>query len=67
MDPNSANSQFFITFADAPWLNGEYTVVGEVVEGMELVDAIKAGTQANNGAVTDPDAMVSVRVAADAP
>ncbi len=61
-DPNSANSQFFIMFADAPHLNGQYTVVGEVTEGMEIVDAIKRGTGAN-GEVTDaPDVMTDVRV-----
>ena len=42
-NPNSANSQFFITFADAPWLNGQYTVFGRVIEGMEHVDAIERG------------------------
>ena len=65
-DPNSANSQFFITYADAPWLNGQYTVVGEVTEGMEAVDALKKGTEANNGQVEDPDKIVSMKVAADA-
>jgi peptidylprolyl isomerase len=65
-DPNSANSQFFITYADAPWLNGQYTVVGQVTEGMEAVDAIKKGTEANNGQVENPDRIVSIKVAADA-
>jgi len=64
-NPNSANSQFFITFGDASFLNGQYTVVGEVESGMELVDNIKKGDQANNGSVTDPDRMIKVRVAAD--
>ena len=64
-DPNSANSQFFICFADAPWLNGEYTVVGEVVSGMEAVDKLKKG-EGGSGSVTDPDRMVKVQVAADA-
>ncbi|HEY6632002.1 MAG TPA: peptidylprolyl isomerase [Rhizobiaceae bacterium] len=64
-DPNSANSQFFITFGDASFLNGQYTVVGQVESGMELVDNIKKGDQANNGSVTDPDRMIKVRVAAD--
>ena len=50
-DPNSANSQFFICFADAAFLDGKYTVFGEVVSGMDVVDKIKAGTEANNGAV----------------
>jgi peptidylprolyl isomerase len=65
-DPNSANSQFFIMFAEAPFLNGQYTVVGEVVEGMEAVDKIKKGSEAENGAVQDPDKIVSMKVAADA-
>ncbi len=61
-DPNSANSQFFIMFADAPHLNGQYTVVGEVTEGLEIVDAIKRGT-GQNGEVSDtPDVMTDVRV-----
>jgi cyclophilin family peptidyl-prolyl cis-trans isomerase len=65
-DPNSANSQFFITFADASFLNGKYTVIGEVVSGMDVVDKLKkapAGSQ--SGAVTDPDKMTKVQVAAD--
>jgi peptidylprolyl isomerase len=64
-DPDSANSQFFITYADAPWLDGQYTIIGEVVDGMEAVDAIKAGSQSNNGMVSDPDRIVRMRVAAD--
>lgn len=64
--PNSANSQFFICFAESPWLNGQYTVFGEVVQGMEFVDKIKKGTKANNGAVSDPDTIVKLQVAADA-
>lgn len=64
-DPNSANSQFFITFAPTPNLNGAYTVVGQVVSGMEHVDNIKRGDRASNGAVTDPDRMISVRIASD--
>ncbi len=64
-DPNSANAQFFIMFAPAPPLEGQYTVVGNVESGMELVDKIKKGDQANNGAVTDPDRMIKVRIAAD--
>ena len=64
-DPDSANSQFFIMFAPAPHLNGDYTVVGEVVEGMDVVDAIKRGT-GRNGAVTgEPDRMEEVRVISD--
>ena len=61
-DPNSANSQFFIMFAPGDFLNGQYTVVGQVVEGMENVDKIKMGDEANNGSVTDPDRMISVKV-----
>ncbi len=64
--PDSANSQFFITFGDASFLNNQYTVFGRVIEGMEHVDAIKRGEQGQNGRVTGtPDRMVSVRVAAD--
>ncbi len=64
--PDSANSQFFIMFDEAPHLNGQYTVFGRVVEGMEHVDALERGDPANNGMVGDPDHMVSVQVAADA-
>ncbi|MDI7863175.1 peptidylprolyl isomerase [Rhizobiaceae bacterium n13] len=60
-DPNSANSQFFIMFAPGDFLNGQYTVVGKVVSGMEFVDKIKRGAGAN-GEVTDPDRMVKVTV-----
>ncbi|PZO74590.1 MAG: peptidylprolyl isomerase [Mesorhizobium amorphae] len=63
--PDSANSQFFITFAPAPFLDNQYTVVGQVESGMELVDKIKRGDEATNGSVTDPDRMVRVRIAAD--
>lgn len=59
-DPNSANSQFFICFDDCSFLNGQYTVWGEVVEGMELVDRIKRGEP-----VQDPDRIVSMKVQAD--
>ena len=65
-DPNSANSQFFICFADASFLNGQYTVIGNVVSGMEVVDKLKkapAGSQ--SGTVADPDKMTKVQVAAD--
>jgi peptidylprolyl isomerase len=65
-DPNSANSQFFICFADAGFLDGQYTVFGEVTSGMEVVDKIKAGTQANNGAVDNPDKIVTLRLASEA-
>ncbi|MDA1070228.1 MAG: peptidylprolyl isomerase [Proteobacteria bacterium] len=64
--PDSADSQFFICFDDARFLDGQYTVWGEVVEGMEFVDNIKKGSQANNGSVTGPDAIVKMQVAADA-
>ncbi|WP_434611886.1 peptidylprolyl isomerase [Tabrizicola sp. M-4] len=60
MDPNSANSQFFIMFAPAPHLDGQYTVVGKVISGMEVVDAIKKGDPAANGAVDAPDYMAKV-------
>jgi peptidylprolyl isomerase len=65
-DPNSANSQFFICFADAPFLNGQYTVVGEVVSGMNVVDKIKKGSKDDNGAVTNPDKIVKMQMASDA-
>lgn len=61
-NPNSANSQFFIMFAPAPFLDGEYTIVGKVESGMEHVDAIKKGDPDDNGAVSDPDRMVKVRL-----
>ena len=64
-DPNSADSQFFIVFEPAPFLDGQYTVWGQVTDGMEHIDAVKKGDQRNNGAVNDPDKIVSMRVAAD--
>jgi peptidylprolyl isomerase len=61
--PNSANSQFFICFGDAPWLDKQYTAWGEVVEGMDHVDAIKKGGEHNNGAISGaPDKIVKARV-----
>jgi cyclophilin family peptidyl-prolyl cis-trans isomerase len=63
--PDSANSQFFIMFAPAPPLENQYTVVGNVESGMELVDNIKKGDPAQNGVVSDPDRMIKVRIAAD--
>ncbi|MDF1609043.1 peptidylprolyl isomerase [Hoeflea sp. YIM 152468] len=60
-NPNSANSQFFIMLAPGTFLNGDYTVVGKVVDGMEHVDKIKLGDANNNGAVSDPDRMIKVR------
>jgi peptidylprolyl isomerase len=62
-DPNSANSQFFICLADAPFLDGKYTVFGEVTSGMDVVDKIKKGDQASNGIVPDPDHIVKLRLA----
>lgn len=64
MNPDSADSQFFICFADCPWLNGQYTVWGEVTSGMEYVDSIKKGT-GPNGTVHEPDVIVSMSVIAD--
>jgi cyclophilin family peptidyl-prolyl cis-trans isomerase len=64
MDPNSANSQFFIMFAPAPHLDGQYTVVGQVVAGQDIVDAIKRG-EGGNGEVAEPDWMARVRVKGD--
>ncbi|EAQ34582.1 peptidyl-prolyl cis-trans isomerase, cyclophilin type [Nitrobacter sp. Nb-311A] len=64
--PDSANSQFFICFADASFLNGKYTVVGDVVSGMDVVDKLKkAPPGSRSGAVTDPDKMLKVQVASD--
>ena len=60
-DPNSANSQFFICFKPAPFLDRQYTVFGKVLEGMEYVDNIKKGDSQNNGAVTDPDKIISFK------
>ena len=60
-DPDSANSQFFICFKPAPFLDRQYTVFGKVLEGMEFVDKIKRGDQNNNGAVTDPDKIISFK------
>ena len=64
-DPDSADSQFFICFAPAPFLDGKYTVFGQVVAGMENVDAIKKGDSDNNGSVADPDKIIKLQVAAD--
>lgn len=65
-NPNSANSQFFICFADAPWLDKQYSVWGQVVEGMEHIDAIKKGSERNNGAIEGvPDKILKMRVMAD--
>ncbi len=64
-NPNSADSQFFIVLKGAPHLDGQYTVWGKVKDGMEHVDQIKLGSSSNNGAVKDPDSIVSLKVAAD--
>ena len=65
-DPDSADSQFFIMLGSSPHLNGQYTVWGKVSSGMQYVDDIKKGSEANNGAVADPDHIVKMQVAADA-
>lgn len=63
-DPNSADSQFFICFEDTPHLDGQYTVWGKVISGMEVVDRIKKG-EPGSGVVQDPDKIIRMRVAAD--
>ena len=60
-DPNSANSQFFICFKEASFLDRQYTVFGKVIEGMDLVDKIKRGDQNNNGSVSNPDKIISLK------
>ncbi|GBQ26290.1 peptidyl-prolyl cis-trans isomerase [Acetobacter estunensis NRIC 0472] len=62
MNPDSANSQFFIMFEPAPHLDGQYTIVGQVIEGMELIDGVKRGS-GMSGMVTDPDRIVKMRPA----
>jgi peptidylprolyl isomerase len=63
---DSANAQFFICFAEASFLNSQYTVIGEVVQGMDVVDKLKkAAPGVSSGAVNDPDRMIKVQVAAD--
>jgi peptidylprolyl isomerase len=64
-DPDSGDSQFFICFEPAPFLDGKYTIWGQVTAGMEAIDAIKRG-QGQSGAVTNPDQIVRMQVAADA-
>lgn len=64
MMPDSADSQFFICFADCSWLDGQYTVWGQVTSGMEFIDMIKKGAGAN-GAVSEPDEIISMEVIAD--
>ena len=62
-NPDSANSQFFICFEDAPWLDRQYSVWGEVTDGMQHVDAIKKGGEHNNGAISgEPDKIIKARV-----
>ncbi len=63
--PDSADSQFFICFDSCPFLDGQYTVWGQVESGMEFVDKVNAGTQANNGAVATPTRIIRMRLAAD--
>jgi peptidyl-prolyl cis-trans isomerase B (cyclophilin B) len=66
-NPNSANSQFYICFDDAPWLDRQYSVWGEVVEGMDNVDKIKKGGEHNNGAISgEPDKILKARVETEA-
>ena len=65
-EPNSANSQFFLCFDGCSSLTGQYTVFGEVVSGMDVVDKIKKGSAAENGKVTNPDKIVKMQLAADA-
>tara|TARA_B100000989_G_C19306332_1_gene370598 strand:+ start:34 stop:594 length:561 start_codon:yes stop_codon:yes gene_type:complete len=60
-DPNSANSQFFICFKPAPFLDRQYTVFGKVIEGMDFVDKIKRGDESQNGSVSDPDKIISFK------
>jgi peptidylprolyl isomerase len=63
--PDSADSQFFICFEPAPFLDGKYTVFGQVTSGMQFVDALKKGDSDNNGLVDKPDKIVTLQVAAD--
>jgi peptidylprolyl isomerase len=65
-DPDSGDSQFFICFKPASFLDGKYAVFGQVASGMEAIDAIKKGDANRNGSVTDPDRIVRMQVAADA-
>lgn len=64
-DPNSGNSQFFIMFADVPSLNNQYTVFGQVVAGMDVIDKIKKGSRSQNGSVTNPDKIIKLQLASD--
>lgn len=62
---NSANSQFFIMVGEGRWLEGEHTIVGRVVEGIEVIDQLRKGTKADNGLVKKPDTMIALRLVAD--
>lgn len=62
-DPNSANSQFFIVFARAAHLDGQYTLVGEIVSGMEFIDQLRTGPESRNGMVDNPDVIETMRLA----
>jgi peptidylprolyl isomerase len=64
-NPDSANAQFFIVLAPSGFLDGQYTVWGQVVDGMQYVDNIKKGSRSDNGTVTDPDTIVKMSLAAD--
>ncbi len=65
-NPNSANSQFYICFDDAPWLDKQYSVWGQVVEGMENVDKIKKGGEHNNGAISgEPDKILKASIVSE--
>jgi cyclophilin family peptidyl-prolyl cis-trans isomerase len=66
-NPNSANSQFYICFDDAPWLDRQYSVWGQVIEGMDVVDKIKKGGEHNNGAISgEPDKILKARIETEA-
>jgi cyclophilin family peptidyl-prolyl cis-trans isomerase len=62
MDPNSADSQFFICFQDASWLDGQYTVWGQVVKGMKFIDMIKKGEGSNGEILGDPDKIIEMKL-----
>ena len=63
--PNSANSQFFIVYERSDWLDGKYSIVGQVIDGMGVADTLKKGSRANNGLVDSPDKIVRMRLASD--
>ena len=64
-DPDSANSQFFIMYGPTPSLDGQYTIIGEVVSGMEAIDQIKKGSEDDNGMVQGPDKIIKMHMADD--